>query len=46
MEYVKADELPFCPRAQISALVVDAYYDLFKFFENDLPAIKVILAQS
>ena len=35
MEYLKATELAFDPRMQISELVVDAYYDLIVHFKKD-----------
>jgi len=45
VEYLKATELSFDSRRQISALVVDAYYDLVKHFKKD-NQITDVLAQS
>lgn len=45
MEYLKAIDLSFDPRMQISELVVDAYYDLVKHFKKDAQITRV-LAQS
>jgi len=46
MEYLKATDVPFDPRMQISALVVDAYYDLLQHFKKDVYKITKALAES
>jgi len=46
MEYLKATDLPFNPRVQISALVVEAYYDLLQHFKKDVHKITMALAES
>jgi len=46
MEYLKATNLTFDPRMQISALVVDAYYDLIEHFKKDIMKITKALAAS
>jgi len=46
MEYLKATDIPFDPRMQISELVVEAYYDLIVNFKKDIPKITTVLAQS
>jgi len=47
MEYLKATELSFDPRLQISEMVVDAFYDLIKHFPSEtIPKIIKALAAS
>jgi len=46
MEFLKATNLPFNPRTQISTLVVDAYADLLQHFKKDVHKITRALAES